>query len=402
MDNTNTAVADRTESQTELSVKQYIANRRVEIEQMLPDHVNVERFVKSAMLAIARSDKLQKCSAQSVFSSIINAAELGLDFTPAKGHAYLVPFWNNKKKCLEAQFMPGYRGFIDLARRSGFVQRIEAHTVYENDTFQITHGSTQALVHSPDYFSDRGIPLGAYAVAYFNDGSYQVAVMNMQQLNAIKKRSKSRDRDGNIVGPWVTDEPEMQKKTTIRRIAKLLPLSPDMEKAIEYDNETYDVGGNIDKIESGSGSRTEALAATLAGMGGMSANDNNISDADFDDTPANVNTETGEVEPDDSTVRENRTAEKTDVKKSLTTEPMPKTKAELTQGINDIREHIGMTDDTQFNAIISSIIGQEITLAEANKAGLEQIYGIFNDEDALQGVIATIGKGNADDLFGNE
>lgn len=264
----STAIAERDQRQSvanrNKSIKDMLIERQVEIGRMLPTHINVERFMKSALLVISRSEKLQQCTPQSVIASVINAAELGLDFTPAKGEAYLVPFWNSKTRCMEAQFMPGYRGFITLARRSGVIKNIEAHLVYSHDEFNIEYGATPKLYHKPEVFKSRGSVIGGYAIAFFDDGSFQATFMSAEELESMKGRTKSRDKSNNIVGPWITDENEMKKKTTVRRLFKMLPCSVDLEKAIEYDNRATRIVDDENAIEPGGASRTDSLAETLA------------------------------------------------------------------------------------------------------------------------------------------
>lgn len=236
------------------TIAEMLEEKRVSIGQLLPAHVDINRFIKSALLAVSRNPQLMKCTKQSIITSIINAAELGLDFTPAKGHAYIVTFGN------EATFMPGYRGFIDLARRSGVVRNIEAHVVYENDEFDYQLGSEPKLFHRPTLKKDKGKPIGAYAIAFMPGDFHQAEFMDIESLNGIKARSKSKV-NGKPIGPWLTDESEMQRKTVVRRLFKYLPCSPDLEKAIEADNKVT----GIDIIDdSDSRSRTEQLADLIS------------------------------------------------------------------------------------------------------------------------------------------
>ena len=73
---------------------------------------------------VYRTPKLQECTRDSIFSSILQASELGLDLSPPMGEGYLIPRWNGRAKVLECQFQPGYRGLVALARRSGEIAMI--------------------------------------------------------------------------------------------------------------------------------------------------------------------------------------------------------------------------------------------------------------------------------------
>jgi len=208
------------------TLREYLDVKKAEISSMLPTHVNYERFAKSALLAVARDPKLQDCSVLSLFTAVVNAAELGLDFTPSRGAAYIVKFGN------QAVFMPGFRGLIDLAKRTGDVTKIEAHIVHEGEKFELEYGTNSHLTHVPRYAGESGKMIGAYAVAHFKDGTFQFEYMTKEMIDGIRKRSKAANN-----GPWVTDYDEMARKTVVRRLFKYLPSSSDLlDKAIEADN----------------------------------------------------------------------------------------------------------------------------------------------------------------------
>ena len=255
------------------TIMEAIEARKTTYVEMLPKGVNVDRFMRSAILVVMRTPKLGECDPASFVTVVTNAAELGLDFTQAKGHAYIVPFGK------VATFMPGYRGLIELARRSGDVQDIDAHIVYKNEyeseRFQIAYGMKPILVHLPIIVGDRGEPIGAYAIARMTDGVMKPLFMNMEELAKVKRSSKA-----SANGPWVDWPEEMMKKTVIRRLCKMLPLSPDMEKAIEFDNE---VAGIADAGATPGEGRTNKLADIIGG--------GPTDDAEFEDVPDSETTE---------------------------------------------------------------------------------------------------------------
>ena len=196
-----------------------------------------------ALVACGRQPKLLECTQQSILKSVMQSAELGLDCSGTLGRGWLVPYYNNKIKSLEAQFIPGYQGLIDLARRGGQIARIESRVVYENDRFELAYGTDQNLTHIPELVKPRGNMVCVYAIAELKDGSQQIDVMTLEQIEGIRNRSKAKDG-----GPWKTDYDEMARKTVIRRISKYLPLSIELAKAIEIDDQQYD--GNVEIINS--------------------------------------------------------------------------------------------------------------------------------------------------------
>lgn len=192
-----------------------------QLARVLPKHLSPDRLLRVAMTSIQRNPKLLECSPQSLLACIMVCGELGLETDPFLGQAYLIPFWNSKKKCYEATLIPGYRGYITLARRSGEVQAVQAQVVKENDEFELEYGLNEKLRHVPST-GERGKTIGAYVVVRYKDGSYSFDYMSVDDIEKIRKRSKSPND-----GPWVTDYDEMCKKTVIRRHFKIVPLSTE-------------------------------------------------------------------------------------------------------------------------------------------------------------------------------
>jgi len=202
-------------------------------------YMTAKRVAKVAMLAASRQPKLFDCTKASFLSSIIKAAEAGLDFGGVSGQGYLVPFRNNKKGITECQFIPGYQGFIELAYRAGRVEFIDAQLVYAADKFEYSLGSDPKVVHVPSLASDRGELVCAYAVARLKGSTMpKIEVMGRADLEAIRARSKAQDE-----GPWKTDPGEMYRKCPIRRIWKMLPKTPEVIAAIEADNVQFETDG---------------------------------------------------------------------------------------------------------------------------------------------------------------
>lgn len=218
------------------TIRDLLERAKPQIALAVPKHLTPERLLRVGMTAIQRTPKLLECDPQSLLASLMQCAQLGLEPDGILGHAYLVPFKNNKRGgILEAQFMVGYKGLISLARRSGEVQSISAQVVYVNDEFDYCYGLDEKLYHKPA-MGERGRPIAAYAIAKFKDGGHAFEVMTYDEIEAIRKRSKSSDD-----GPWVTDWPEMARKTPLRKLAKYLPLSIEFQRAAALD-ERVDAG----------------------------------------------------------------------------------------------------------------------------------------------------------------
>ena len=203
------------------TIQDLLARSRSQIQAALPKHLDADRLTRIALTTIRQTPKLLECDPLSLVKCILQAAAIGLEPDPILGRAYLVPYGR------ECTLIIGYKGFIDLARRSGEIQSIEAHVVYEADEWRFSYGLEPELYHRPADVTNRGKVVAAWALARFKDGGYQFEVMSLAELEAVRKSSRA----GNN-GPWVSHTAEMYRKTVLRRLSKLLPLSPTVAREI--------------------------------------------------------------------------------------------------------------------------------------------------------------------------
>lgn len=208
-----------------------IEAQRADLAKVLPRHLTVDRFLYQIRMAIAKNDKIATCSPASVFESVRLAADLGLDPSGALGSAWLVPYGTT------CQLIPGYRGLIDLACRSGFVKSANAWAIRERDLFEPPFAG-KLPKHRPffprpeDEQQDPGRIIGAWARMKLNavGDSEECKVMTIRQLDAIKARSASvravlAGKMSKDKSPWFSDEEPMYAKTALRALLKYAPLS---------------------------------------------------------------------------------------------------------------------------------------------------------------------------------
>lgn len=201
-----------------------------ELARALPEHINVKRFARIALTEVRKNPELAKCSPASFMGALVQAAQLGLEPGSGLGHAYLIPFRNNKTQTIDCNFIPGYKGLLALARRSGQIKRISAACVFKGDDFDYALGSEEYIRHKPCGETNPVAVSHVYAVAEFKDGGMQMEVMTRNQIDAIKTRGRQ-----NPV--WNSDFCEMARKTVLRRICKYLPLSPELADALRADGD---------------------------------------------------------------------------------------------------------------------------------------------------------------------
>lgn len=199
----------------------------------LPKHMTADRLARIALTEVRKTPALGRCDQASFLGAIMQCAQLGLEPGGALGHAYLLPFENRRKGITEVQFIAGYRGMLDLARRSGQILSIEARAVYAADKFHVALGLNPDLTHEPDWeASDRGPLRFVYAVAKLKDGGTQFEVMSRAEIERARSQSKAGQS-----GPWVSHFDEMAKKTVIRRLFKYLPVSIELATAVALDEQ---------------------------------------------------------------------------------------------------------------------------------------------------------------------
>ena len=124
-----------TTQQKPKTIDDYLKQMAPAMAQALPKHMDVDRLMRLAMTTIRTTPALKDADVSSLLGAVMQAAQLGLE-PGLMGHCYLLPFKNSKKGITEVQFIIGYKGMIDLARRSGHIQSIYAHAVYEKDEFE--------------------------------------------------------------------------------------------------------------------------------------------------------------------------------------------------------------------------------------------------------------------------
>lgn len=208
------------------------------IQAVIGNNLSPQRLYQLCLSTINREPTLAECTVESVLGCFMKCSSLGLEPSSVDGlgRAYILPFGNKNYKTgrKEATFILGYKGMIDLARRSGEIKDISARAVYEGDEFTYQFGLDERLHHVPA--AKRGKTLThVYLVAHFRDGGHYINVMTREEIDAARKRSKA----GNG-GPWVSDFEAMARKTVVRRSFPYLPVSVQAQEAASVDEQTPD------------------------------------------------------------------------------------------------------------------------------------------------------------------
>jgi recombination protein RecT len=242
------------------SFRQELKLQEENFRPLLPAHLNVEKFQALVIAAVSGNPKLKDCTRESLWKACIQGAELGLSLNPTLGEADILPVWNSRLNKNEAQFRPRWKGLMNLARRSGEVTSIWTEVVHENDEFKEIAGLRRDLIHVKAR-GERGEWTHVYCVWTLRGvPEPQFEVMDRAQVMRVKARSSSKNKQGGVVGPWVTDEIEMARKTVAKRASKYWPSScEEVHRAIIADN-IAEVGGEFD-IDDATGEIIDITAA---------------------------------------------------------------------------------------------------------------------------------------------
>ena len=202
----------------------------------LPKHINSERFVRIAITTIRQNPKLAKCNQESLLGALMVSAQLGLE-PGTLGQCYLIPFENKRMGTVECQFQIGYKGLIELLRRSGQLSDIYSYTVYENDDFNIEYGLSRTLTHKPN-FDERGEIKGFYAVAILKDGAKAFEYMTKDEVVKHEEKYRKGSYKNDV---WNKNFEEMAQKTVVKKLLKWLPVSVEFLEMANKDEKTFKV-----------------------------------------------------------------------------------------------------------------------------------------------------------------
>lgn len=230
-------------SEKPTTIAGWLDKQKPQIARALPRHIDIERFTRIALTTLRTNPQLQQTTPESFLGAVMLAAQLGLEPGPL-GQAYLVPFKNQGR--LETQFIVGYKGYIDLARRSGQMVSIEVRTVYEADEFEYSFGLEGTVRHIPSRSEDRGEPVMWYGIAKFKDGGHYYEVLSRGDVERYRKRSKAPNSPA-----WTQDYDAMAKKTVVRRMAPWLPMSVESQQAVASDENVARLNFSSDVIDVG-------------------------------------------------------------------------------------------------------------------------------------------------------
>ena len=201
---------------------------KVEFQAALPPQIPVDKFIRTTLTAVQMNPELLGADRRSLLAACMKSAQDGLLLDGREA----APVIFNTKEGKRVQYMPMVGGILKKIRNSGELASISANVVYDKDFFEYELGDNENIIHKPFLGDARGKPIAVYAVAKTKDGAIYREVMSVADVEKVRAASRA-----GKFGPWADWWDEMAKKTVIRRMAKRLPSSADVDQVIMNDNE---------------------------------------------------------------------------------------------------------------------------------------------------------------------
>lgn len=201
-----------------------------------------QRFIASIVSAVQTNAMLQECTNQSILSAALLGESLKLSPSPQLGQFYMVPFNNRKEGIKEAQFQLGYKGYIQLAIRSGFYKKLNVLAIKEGELvrYDPLNEDIEVNLIEDDEIREQAPTIGYYAFFEYTNGFRKSLYWSRAKMEAhAKKYSQGfiKDlKDGTAFTFWAKDFDSMAFKTMLRQIiSKWGIMSIEMQTAMDAD-----------------------------------------------------------------------------------------------------------------------------------------------------------------------
>lgn len=240
---------------------------------------NGTRFVSSIVSAVQTTPALQECTNNSILNAALLGEALGLSPSPQLGQFYMVPFKNNKKNCKEAQFQLGYKGYIQLAIRSGYYKKLNVLPIKEGELIRYDPLNEELEVDliEDDILREEAETIGYYAMFEYENGFRKTLYWSKKKMQAHADKYSSAYSlkiagdiaQGKIPEKdmwkyssfWYKDFDAMAMKTMLRQlISKWGIMSIDMQNAFDKDMAVIHEDGTAEYVDNSENSNEEVVA----------------------------------------------------------------------------------------------------------------------------------------------
>lgn len=233
---------------------------------------NGTRFISSIVSAVQSTPALQECTSPSIVNAALLGEALNLSPSPQLGQFYMVPFDNKKKGCKEAQFQLGYKGYIQLAIRSGYYKKLNVLAIKEGELVRYDPLDEEVEVNliDDDIFREEAPTMGYFAMFEYENGFRKTLYWSKKKMLAhaekysfafyknggarsleLLEQGKIPEKDmWKYSSFWFKDFDGMALKTMLRQlISKWGIMSIDLQNAIDKDMAVIHEDGKTDYVD---------------------------------------------------------------------------------------------------------------------------------------------------------
>lgn len=237
---------------------------------------NGTRFISSIISAVQTTPALQECTNSSILSAALLGEALNLSPSPQLGQFYMVPFNNKKKNCTEAQFQLGYKGYIQLAIRSGYYRKLNVLAIKEGELVRYDPLNEEIEVEliDDDVVREEAPTIGYYAMFEYENGFRKTLYWSKKKMAAhAEKYSFAFKKNGGLKALedlqagripekdlwkyssfWFQNFDEMALKTMLRQIiSKWGIMSIELQKGLSSDMAVINEDGAPDYVDTDEG-----------------------------------------------------------------------------------------------------------------------------------------------------
>lgn len=212
-----------------------------------------QQFVTSIISAVSTNPQLAECDNASIVSAALLGQALNLSPSPQLGQFYLVPFNDNKRGCKVAQFQIGYKGYIQLAIRSGQYKKLNVLAIKEGELIKydpLDEDIEVKLIENEEE-REKAETIGYYAMFEYLNGFRKTIYWSKQRMeaHALKYSMGYRAKKGYTF--WEKDFDGMAYKTMLRQLISkwgIMSIDLTMQKALESDMAVINDNGTYDYV----------------------------------------------------------------------------------------------------------------------------------------------------------
>lgn len=212
-----------------------------------------KKFTAAITSVVSTNKELEKCDARTILSAALCGHSLGLPPSPQLGQYYMLPFNDRKHNRTVATFVLGYRGYIQLAIRSGQYKRLNVVEIKEGELVSWNPLTEEIEVKLISDESERALAktIGYYACFEYTNGFEKALYWSRDKMeqHALKYSAgyKNDVEKGTEYTFWAKDFDSMAKKTMLRQlISKWGVMSVEMQNAFEADTHAINSDGSVD------------------------------------------------------------------------------------------------------------------------------------------------------------